>query len=375
MSVEKAEKTEPELPAPSDRPPPGSPVGAGQFATAALAGIAAVEIIAGLTALVTLARIEARRSELLSSEPSFTDGWEAGLSLAYAGVFLIVVIAWMIWQHQAHANLAALTKTRYSPAVVWFYLVPLLGLVIPYRGIAELASAGNDRPAVRRGWWGAFLLSNALGGATVIDPTLPLATTRTLSLLSSVAAVVAAVLAMRVISMVNTGLWARRALAGWPTGPRPLSRRAKLAWSIATGALTLAGAAGFGVVYPALIETLERVPTNGFEVVVGDCFNQVENEYEVVSCEGPHYAEAYRAADHPDQAFYPGASGLADWAEPFCYRHFEAYTGIAYQDSNLDFGYLYPTEGSWNGGDREVICFVFNVSGDDLTDQVGTPAA
>ncbi|HEY7583942.1 MAG TPA: DUF4328 domain-containing protein [Acidimicrobiia bacterium] len=374
MSEENAEPTQPESPAPVNRVPPGSPIGAGQFATAALAGIAAVEIVSGLSAIVTLARIDARRAELLSGEPAFTDGWEAGLSLAYVGVFLIVVIAWMIWQHQAHANLRALTKTRYSPAVVWFYLVPILGLIIPYRGIAELARAGNDRPGVRRAWWGAFLFSNALGGASVIDPNIPLATTRILSLVSSIAAVVAAVLAMRIVSMINTGLWARRALAGWPTGPRPLSRRAKLAWSAASGTLTLASAFGFGIVYPALIETLEQVPVNNLQFAVGDCFNDVEGEYEVVSCERPHYAEAYRVADHPDQAFYPGATRLADWAEPFCYRHFESYTGIAYQDSDLDFGYLYPTEGSWNGGDREVICFVFQVSGEDLTDRVGMPA-
>ena len=110
MSAENAEQTQPELPLPPNRIPPGSPIGAGQFATAALAGIAAVEIISGLTAIVTLARIDARRAELLQSAPSFTDGWEAGLSLAYVGLFLIVVIAWMIWQHQAHANLRALTK-------------------------------------------------------------------------------------------------------------------------------------------------------------------------------------------------------------------------------------------------------------------------
>ncbi len=374
MSGENAQQTEAEAAPPRNRIPPGSPVGAGQFTTAALAGIAAVEIISGLTAIVTLARIDARRAELVSSDPSFTDGWEAGLSLAYVGVFLIVVIAWMIWQHQAHANLRALTKTRYSPAVVWFYLVPILGLVIPYRGIAELAKAGNDRPVVRRGWWGAFLFSNALGGATILNADISLAATRILSLLSSVAAVVAAVLAMRIVSMVNTGLWARRALAGWPTGPRPLSRRTTLAWSIGTGALTLASAVGFGMVYPTLIETLEQVPVNNLQFAVGDCFNDVEGEYEFVSCERPHYAEAYRVADHPDQAFYPGAARLADWAEPFCYRYFESYTGIAYQDSDLDFGYLYPTEGSWNGGDREVICFVFRLSGEDLTDRVGTPA-
>lgn len=375
MSADDAEDTQTELPAPPPRIPPGSPVGAGQFATAALVGMVAVEIVAGLTAIVTLARLDARQAELGQGEPSFADGWEAGLSLAYTGVFLIVAVAWMIWQHQAHTNLSALTKTRYSPAVIWLYLVPLLGLVIPYRGIAELARAGSDRPAIRRTWWSAFLLANALGGASLIDPNLSLATVRLLSLLSSVAAVVAAILALRIISMVNTGIWARRALAGWPPGPRPLSRRAKLAWSAATGALTLVSAAGFGVMFPALAETLEQEPANSIQLTVGDCFNDLQEDYEVVSCDVPHYAEAYRVADHPDQTFYPGDARLADWAEPFCYQHFESYTGVAYQDSKLEFGYLYPTEGSWNGGDREVICFVFSLSGDDLSTPVGPPVA
>ncbi|MGH8924150.1 MAG: DUF4328 domain-containing protein [Acidimicrobiia bacterium] len=375
MSVDNAEKAQPESPAPPPRLPPGSPLGAGQFATAALAGIAAVEVVAALTAIVSLARLDARQTEFLQSEVSFTDGWEAGLSLAYSGVFLIVVVAWMIWQHQAHANLSALTKTRHAPSVIWFYLVPVLGLVIPYRGIAELARAGHDRPAVRRTWWGAFILSNLLGGASLINPNLTLATAEVFSLLSSIVGVVAALLAMRIIGMVNTGLWARRALAGWLPGPNPLSGRAQLAWSAATGALTLVGAAGFGVMFPVLVETLEEVPANNIEFVTGDCFNELEDGFEFISCSEPHYAEAYRVTDHPDQAFYPGDSRMADWAEPFCYRHFERYTGIAYQDSPLEFGYLYPTEGSWNAGDREVVCFVFSLSGEDLTEPVGQPVA
>jgi hypothetical protein len=81
MSVGDAENNQPELAAPP-RIPPGSPVGAGQFATAALVGIVAVEIVAGLTAIVTLARLDGRQAELRQGEPSFADGWEAGLSLA-----------------------------------------------------------------------------------------------------------------------------------------------------------------------------------------------------------------------------------------------------------------------------------------------------
>jgi hypothetical protein len=290
-------------------------------------------------------------------------------------VFLIVVVAWMIWQHQAHTNLSALGPTRYSGAVVWFYLVPVFGLFVPYRGIAELMGASSDRPGLRRGWWGAFLLSNLLSGASIVAPSLPLATERVFSLLSSISAIVAAVLAMRIIALVNTGLSIRRALAGWSTGPNPLSVRARLAWGLATGALTLIGAAGFGILFPALVETLEQVPASSVDFAVGDCFNEVGDEFEVVSCTEPHYAEAYRIADHPDQAFFPGETRVADWAEPFCYSHFESYTGVEYQDSDLEFGYLYPTEGSWNAGDREVICFVFNLSGEDLVGPVGQPVA
>lgn len=376
MSLESGPKTQPERPARPKRLPPGSPVGAGQFATAALAGITAVEAVAALTAIVTLARIPARRTEIQSAQISFTDGWEAGLGLAYAGVLVIAGVAWMIWQYQAHANLSALTKARYSPAVVWFYFVPVASLIIPYRAIRELASAGNDRPRLRRTWWGAFLLSNGLGGVgAVASAELSLTALSVLSLLSAVLGIVASVAAMRIIGLVNTGLWARRALAGWPPGPSPLSARAKLAWGIATGALTLVGAAGFGVLFPAFVESLEEAPRSTFDLAVGSCFNEGPGGYDQVSCAEPHYAEAYRIADHPDQAFYPGNDRVAEWAEPFCYSHFERYTGVAYQDSALEFGYLYPTEQSWNLGDREVVCFVFDLAGDDLISPVGPPVA
>ena len=263
---------------------------------------------------------------------------------------------------------------KYRPAVVWTFLIPLVQLVVPFRAVADLAKAGEDRPGLRKWWWGLFLSANfaSAGAATLINAEV-LSWAVGLDLLASLLGASAALMAMKVVQIVNLSVAGLRGEAQWPAGARELSPRTRVTWGVAAATLTAIGSLGFGALLPTLVEGLEQVESRASTnpLAIGDCVDF--DVYEPISCDLPHDSEVYLVTDHPNQAAYPGAELLSDWAEPICYARFEGYTGVAYQDSALDFDYLVPSDVTWSAGDREVICLVYNLSGDALTAPVGRP--
>jgi hypothetical protein len=110
--------------------------------------------------------------------------------------------------------------------------------------------------------------------------------------------------------------------------------------------------------------------TSVFDVVVGDCFNAPEAEtisqVELVDCADPHQYEAYHAEDHPaggDEAFI-GDDAMTEYADEVCLGEFEAFVGIPWEESALNYFYLQPTVETWEIGDREILCAVYSDSGD-----------
>jgi hypothetical protein len=109
-----------------------------------------------------------------------------------------------------------------------------------------------------------------------------------------------------------------------------------------------------------------------FAVTVGDCTNDTDTTTGEVStvatvpCDEPHDNEAYLSGDLPDGEF-PGDEAVATAADEMCAAGFDAFVGLAYDSSRLDFYPLTPTEGSWGAGDHEVVCFVFDSAGEKLT--------
>lgn len=357
------------------RVPPGSAVGAGRFVQAGLAGYIGVELISFLTGLVTLLRWDDRERELAAEEPFFADGWDLGLGFAYFGVFLICGIAWLIWQYQAHANFSSLTQTRFRPASTFWILVPVASLFLPYQAIAELARADVDRPVLRRWWWALYLSMNFLiGVASGFTLTANFFVSTAVRAAAAVVGIGAAIAAIRLISHINAGLETRRGTAGWVAGPPPLSQKFRLVWAGAALLLTVLGSGLLGWALPAIVRAIPTIPDTNLAFAVGDCFNETGEEFVDISCDEPHQAEIYEVLDHPDASAYPGGQLIADWAEPQCYSRFESYTGIAYPDSALEFNYLFPTAQGWREGDREVICYLFDPSGDDLTAPIAKPA-
>jgi hypothetical protein len=101
-----------------------------------------------------------------------------------------------------------------------------------------------------------------------------------------------------------------------------------------------------------------------FSLEVGDCFDEPEDaeqvsQVPVVDCAEPHGNEVFAVFDLPD-GDYPGTEAVQTAASDGCLGdRFESYVGTAYPESEIFASALWPTEGSWGAGDREVVCFLF----------------
>lgn len=110
--------------------------------------------------------------------------------------------------------------------------------------------------------------------------------------------------------------------------------------------------------------------TDVFSLEVGDCLAQSDEVDEsdevstvpVVPCTQEHDGQIYAATDLPDGDF-PGTESVRDQADDLCAGKFDAFVGLSYDESVLDFYPFYPTEESWGGGDREVLCVAFDPAG------------
>jgi hypothetical protein len=113
---------------------------------------------------------------------------------------------------------------------------------------------------------------------------------------------------------------------------------------------------------------------NVFSLEVGDCFEEMGagseiSNVDIVGCEEPHAYEVYAARDLTGDAF-PGDTAIADSAYDTCYSRFSTYVGVSYRQSALDFTWLVPTSSSWDHGDREILCMVYDLRGAELTESM-----
>jgi hypothetical protein len=111
----------------------------------------------------------------------------------------------------------------------------------------------------------------------------------------------------------------------------------------------------------------------------GTCFDDPESFEEVsdvpvVDCSEPHDNEVIGSFDLPAGG-YPGDAVVASRAEEGCLVRFEPYVGIDFPSSIYDLGWFTPTSESWDVGDREVICFVYDVTFARITGSVAGSAA
>lgn len=100
---------------------------------------------------------------------------------------------------------------------------------------------------------------------------------------------------------------------------------------------------------------------------VGDCYEPVEDADDqtllaaiIVACEVPHRHEVFGLGELTggDTAPFPGVDAVDDDAIDLCDTAFESYVGVAIDNSQYSYVYYTPTEESWAGGDRVVMCSV-----------------
>ena len=111
--------------------------------------------------------------------------------------------------------------------------------------------------------------------------------------------------------------------------------------------------------------------TSVFELSVGDCFDDPSNfeevtSVEVVECTEPHDNEVYANLTVPNSSF-PGIQAMQTQADDLCHDDFGDFVGTPWEDSLLDYGWLHPTEESWDDGDRVVTCFLYDADFQKLT--------
>ncbi len=98
-------------------------------------------------------------------------------------------------------------------------------------------------------------------------------------------------------------------------------------------------------------------------LTVGDCLAtddaRVSATVPVVDCSAEHDSEAYESIPVPGDDF-PGDEAITAQAQKGCAEAFSTFAGIAYDDSSLDYAYYFPTAGSWDAGDRRILCLIMD---------------
>jgi Septum formation len=106
---------------------------------------------------------------------------------------------------------------------------------------------------------------------------------------------------------------------------------------------------------------------------VGDCLNEAPPEdasrtevadVPAVPCEQEHAGEVYHTFELDDADAYPGYDEVSSLADEECIAQFEAFVGLPYNESRLDYWTLVPSDDTWNNlDDREVVCIVGDPQG------------
>ena len=110
--------------------------------------------------------------------------------------------------------------------------------------------------------------------------------------------------------------------------------------------------------------------TSVFDLAEGDCYDDPADSDAVarvpsVTCSQSHDNEVFAIIDYPAEGSdYPGLSEVTEYASEQCQGDlFSDFVGTDYLDSRYYVTTLYPTEETWAGGDREVVCALYDQDG------------
>lgn len=81
-----------------------------------------------------------------------------------------------------------------------------------------------------------------------------------------------------------------------------------------------------------------------------------------VDCSSPHEAEVFDVITVPEQ-HRPGDADLDARAREECRTTFDTWVGRPFEESDLEYSWIIPSERSWQQGDRDVVCYVHTLDG------------
>jgi hypothetical protein len=147
--------------------------------------------------------------------------------------------------------------------------------------------------------------------------------------------------------------------------PVPTRRRLPLGWLL-VGAFLLVPAI-VGLIANAGRASSGEIDKGGdlfaSDLRVGDCFDLKDPEAKeigdvhAVPCTTEHEYETFFTGAMPTGSF-PTEATMDDWVTGHCEPAFEAYVGVAYEDSRLEAFNLTPSREAWDAGDRSIQCSV-----------------
>jgi len=137
--------------------------------------------------------------------------------------------------------------------------------------------------------------------------------------------------------------------------PPKKSRKGLIITLVVVGVLLFAGVAA-AVVAIAIMAKDNVIAT---DLKAGDCITEVPTSTRVltvptVDCNQPHGGEVYTVLTMPD-GDYPGASAIDEWQNK-CPEELQTFSPEAMEDDSVGVFVLYPTQETWDQGDRAVTC-------------------
>jgi hypothetical protein len=138
----------------------------------------------------------------------------------------------------------------------------------------------------------------------------------------------------------------------YPAPKKP--RKGLIIVLVVVGVVVLVGIAG--VVAIALFAKDNVIAT---DLKLGDCITDVPTSTRVmtlptVDCNSEHGGEVYAVLTMPDGS-YPGASVIDEWQNK-CPDELQSFSPEAMEDETVGVFVLYPTQETWDQGDRAVTC-------------------
>ncbi len=116
-----------------------------------------------------------------------------------------------------------------------------------------------------------------------------------------------------------------------------------------------------------------------FSFEIGDCFSsgtlaaQAGDDepatiggVTAVPCGEAHENEVFHMFDVADGDDFPGTTAIQEEVVA-CLEPFAGYVGVSFEESLLDIGALWPTAETWELGDREIVCYLNDLDGEELT--------